>query len=251
MKYIYKHFYQDIVNRMPGQFGEVTYTRSPVGGNFLAEENPEDPATFLKISSAEIVDNFKDRKHATDLYLAGFFGGKEQVQTGYIGKWNDAIYDIAKIYYIITDDGPREMIMVKYNGMSLSNLNGVQYICNIDGNMMDCYPEEGDILFDNYEEAEKYYNDIHKGVIKQRSAEEVKQKLEELKALYGIKNITDLGDGIYAGQMSGSNFYYKGNQYICPIGIRCSHPVNKIIEIKDGKVSFNEWETTCNGQSEK
>jgi hypothetical protein len=42
--------------------------------------------------------------------------------------------------------------------------------------MMDCSPEEGDILFDNFEEASKYFKDVYVGEMK------LKRELEEREA---------------------------------------------------------------------
>jgi hypothetical protein len=64
---------------------------------------------------------------------------------------------------------------------------------------MDCSPEEGDVLFDNFEEASKYFKDVYIGEIKlkieleEREVQRIKDEAEN------GKPIESLGDGTYIG----------------------------------------------------
>jgi len=65
---------------------------------------------------------------------------------------------------------------------------------------MDCSPEEGDVLFDDFEEASKYFKDVYIGEMKlKREAEEKEvQRIKDEEE--NGKPIESLGDGTYIGQ---------------------------------------------------
>ena len=223
--------------------GDVDYE---FGGCFMpCEGEYEDHPLFL--SPINIIDKYKDHDHEADCYITKFTYmtqmDKERIHSGYIGKWVDNIDKEAKLYYIIMNDGPHKMFITKFNNMQFTGTSDVQYVVNIDNKMMDCIPEEGDILFDNKEEASEYFKNEYAKDLQaklQAFAEAERKRLEEEEFK---KHVESLGDGTYVGQMTGCMFYYRGNEYICPIAKRCSFPVNTIIEIKNGKVSFKEWGT--------
>lgn len=221
--------------------GDVEYE---FGGSFMPcegtyEEHP------LYMTDPFVVQKYKDIAYESKLELAKFFGCEADINDGYIGKWNPEINKHAKIYYILMDDGPHEIFLTKYNDMKfVSNVQTAQYVVNINGNMMDCSPEEGDILFDDFEEASKYFKNVYIGEmnLKRELEEKEAQRLKD--ELENGKPIESLGDGTYIGQQAAYTFYYKGEKYKMPIGIRCSHPTNTIVDIKNGKVSIRNWITS-------
>lgn len=241
MKYIYKLEIGDI-NVGQGILNAPKYEKHCFGGSFLPcegeyEEHP------LRLSPCELISKYRDYQHEHKRYLAGFFGGRDKTDTGYIGKWDSNIDNGAKIYYILMEDGPHKLFIVKFNGLSMSNILGIQYVVEVDGNMMDCFPEDGDILFDNFEEAQTYYNSKeYRDILQQNAIQQVeaeKTVVDDTKP----KPITILGDGTYIGQQAGYIFYYQGYEFISPIKIDTEFPTNQFINIKDGKVTYLNWET--------
>ena len=218
--------------------GDIEYE---FGGSFMPcegtyEEHP------LYMSDSFIIQKYKDIAHEAKLELAKFFGGEVAVNDGYIGKWDPEINKHAKIYYILMEDGPHEIFLTKYNDMKfVSNVQSVQYVVNINGNMMDCSPEEGDVLFDDFEEASKYFKDVFIGEMQlKREAEEKEAQRIKDEAENG-KPIESLGDGIYIGQLIGNAFYYQGQKFKSPISVNGC--LNTVIDIKNGKVSQRDWFT--------
>ena len=65
---------------------------------------------------------------------------------------------------------------------------------------MDCSPEEGDILFDDFEEASKYFKDVYVGEMKIKHEAEEKDAQRINDELENGKPIESLGDGTYIGQ---------------------------------------------------
>ena len=74
--------------------------------------------------------------------------------------------------------------------------------------MMDCSPEESDVLFDDFEEASKYFKDVYvekmklKRELEEKEAQRIKDEIEN------GKPIESLGDGTYIGQLSDHIFIY-------------------------------------------
>ena len=64
---------------------------------------------------------------------------------------------------------------------------------------MDCSPEEGDILFDNFEEASKYFKDVYIGEMKLKRELEEKEAQRAKDEAENGKPIESLGDGTYIG----------------------------------------------------
>lgn len=222
--------------------GDIEYE---FGGSFIPSEGAYEEHP-LYMTSAEVLEKYKDKEQFAKQQFASFFGeeAKQAVNTGYIGKWNPDISKQANIYYILMPDGPHEMFLTYYNDMKfITNVQQVQYVVNINGNMMDCTPEENDVLFDNFEEASKYFKDVYLGELKVQAeiAAKEAQRIEDEKI--NGKPIESLGDGTYIGQQSAYEFYYQGQKYKSPIGIRCSFPTNVIVDIRNGKVSFRDWGT--------
>ena len=217
------------------------------GGSFMPcegtyEEHP------LYLSPMDIIDKYKDRAHELDCYISKFTYmtelDKQRVYSGYIGKWNNNIDKESKIYYILMPDGPHKMFITNFNNMQFTpEITKVQYVVNINGNMMDCIPEEGDVLFDDFEEASKYFKDVYIGKMKLKHEAEEKETQRIKDEEENGKPIESLGDGIYIGQQAGNIFYYQGQKFKSPIGIRCIWPINVIIDIKDGKVYHRDWTT--------
>ena len=138
------------------------------------------------------------------------------------------------------EDGPHEIFLSKYDDMKfVSNTQSAQYVVNINGNMMDCSPEEGDILFDNFEEASKYFKDVYINEITLKSELEEKEAQRAKDEAENGKPIESLGDGTYIGQLIGNNFYFNGQKFKSPI--RANGCLNVVIDIKNGKVSQRDW----------
>ena len=66
--------------------------------------------------------------------------------------------------------------------------------------MIDCTPEENDILFDDFEEASKYFKDVYVGEMKLKCETEEKEAQRIKNELENGKPIESLGDGTYIGQ---------------------------------------------------
>ena len=123
----------------------------------------------------------------------------------------------------------------------VSNTQSAQYVVNINGNMMDCSPEEGDILFDNFEEASKYFKDVYISEMKLKRELEEKEAQRAKDEAENGKPIEILGDGTYIGQLIGNSFYFNGQKFKSPI--RANDCLNVVIDIKNGKVSQRDWYT--------
>ena len=212
------------------------------GGSFMPCEGTYDEHP-LYITKPEVVQKYRDKIHQSKLQMAKFFEGESEIDNGYIGIWDPDINKHAIIYYIIMEDGPHEIFLTKYDDMKfVSNVQSAQYVVNINGNMMDCSPEEGDVLFDDFEEASKYYKDVYIGEMK------LKRELEEKEAQRikdeeeNGKPIESLGDGTYIGQLIGNSFYFNGQKFKSSISANgCLNVV--VIDIKNGKVSQRDWFT--------
>ena len=218
--------------------GDIEYE---FGGSFMPCEGTykEHP---LYITKPEVVQKYRDKIHQSKLQMAKFFGGESEIDNGYIGIWNPDINKYAIIYYIIMEDGPHEIFLTKYDDMKfVSNVQSAQYIVNINGNMMDCSPEEGDVLFDDFEEASKYYKDVYVGEMKLKHEAEEKEAQRIKDELENGKPIESLGDGTYIGQLIGNSFYFNGQKFKSPIS--ANGCLNTVIDIKNGKVSQRDWFT--------
>ena len=134
----------------PKQF--LQRIRQPICGGFL----PEDGKTDLYLTDNIVIQNYRDKIQQSLDYLAGYFGEESKKDsTGYLGIWTKELEENSTIYYFIYDNKIIKMILNKPTEF-IQNPLGIQYIANIDGNMVDVIPDEGDVLFDNYEEAEDY-----------------------------------------------------------------------------------------------
>lgn len=157
MKYIYKPIEIENINR---------YTNKPytqlIGASFVSEDNK---TNNLLLSNNFIIDKNSDKIAKSLQDMSCFFGGSGELRKdlqGYIGKWTDEINKNCNVYYLISDNEIYEIILLKYNNVNFSNLAAIQYIANINGKMMDIIPDINDCLFDNYEEAKIYLNELKK-----------------------------------------------------------------------------------------
>lgn len=115
-------------------------------------ENGERP----EITDPEIIVRNKDWVQANNDYLAGFFGYSPSNNTGYVGKWSDDLETNAKIYYYVDENYIREFIISHYNEIGFTNdLEGSDYFINIDGKLMQAMADPGDVIYDNFDEAEE------------------------------------------------------------------------------------------------
>ena len=229
---------------------------------FIPENN--DYEHCVQITNREDLDKYITNNNEIDSYFEQFFGKIKNPNPGFIDNWNDKMYNDKNIhiYYTLMNDGPHEFILtLRKDGFKVSPLlkndkNGnvtqthLLYMIRIDDEILDCTPDEGDYLFDTKAEAEEYYQTYleeqkakYDEYLKQ---EEERKKVEEFKS-----KVESLGDGTYIGQMAGCKFYYQGNEYISPVGIRTSHPQNVVLDIKDGKVSIRDWGTPYDKWLEK
>lgn len=211
------------------------------GGSFMPCEGTYEEYP-LYITKSEVVQKYRDKIHQSKLQMAKFFGGESEIDNGYIGLWDPDINKHAIIYYIIMEDGPHEIFLTKYDDMKfVSNVQTAQYVVNINGNMMDCSPEEGDVLFDDFEEASKYYKDVYIGEMKLKRDAEEKEAQRIKDEMENGKPIESLGDGTYIGQLIGNSFYFNGQKFKSPIS--ANGCLNAVIDIKNGKVSQRDWFT--------
>lgn len=110
---------------------------------------------MYELTDREVVNKLKDQQFNCMNYLSGFFGGEyAKADSGYIGKWDDDISKDGKVYYFVQDGIVHKMIICEYDGMTMTNVTGHQYIMEYNGQALDCIPEEGDIIYDNIQEAE-------------------------------------------------------------------------------------------------
>lgn len=160
MKYTFKYQFASVPTACPGPFGDVQYTQICTGGCYLSD----DEKSTIDITPYEVVLRNIDQKKACMDYINSFFPKEWWEDTynptnyAYIGKWPEDESDI-KLYYFIQDNTIHKLFAVINNSLNLTSI-GCQYIVNYDGQMLDSIPEEGDIIFSSYEEAEKYKNKV-------------------------------------------------------------------------------------------
>lgn len=250
-------------NTKPEDVGKIDHE---FGYCFMPEDN--NLTHCVLVTKREFLDKYITNHNEEENYLESFFGAVGNNDPGFIDNWNDdLLYDEnIHVYYTLFNGGAHEFIITNRNeGLKYSPIcqnvkdlrTGIEqlmtnliYMSNIDGRLMDCEPEEGDCIFDTKEEAEEYYP-IYLEQVKQKVAE-IKKQQDELESKNILEpKVESLGDGTYIGQMAGCIFYYQGNKYMSPIGIRTSHPQNVILDIKNGKVSFRNWGTPYDKWLEK
>lgn len=220
---------------------------------FVPEDESIDPFKYpILITPYECLKKYIKVNHNEEDYLMQYVEPGLQLcklptHTGFVDYWDPACLKDKNVhvYYVIMEDGPHETILVMNENdcLFLNAQNHIRYFVNIDEKLMDCTPDEGDYLFDNRKEAMQYFKKQYADDLKAKLeafAEAEKKRLEEEEFK---KHVESLGDGTYVGQMAGCKFYYQGAEYICPIAKRCSFPVDTIIDIRNGKVSFREWGT--------
>lgn len=139
------------------------------GGYFI----PDDKKTQVELTSEFLIRENKDKINASKIYLSSYFKADPSEvsyalanpsqrnpnapDTNYIGKWSDNVEANAKIYYVIVDGQIRKLIFSKpIEFGTQTDVFGVIYIIEDDGNMVYCTPDEGDVMFDNLKEAKKY-----------------------------------------------------------------------------------------------
>lgn len=210
-----------------------------------------------QVTKREDLDKYIANNNERDSYFEQFFGKIRNPNPGFIDNWNDKLYDDENIhiYYTLMDDGPHEFILtLRKDGFKLAPLmktdeNGnvtdthLLYMININGEIYDCTPDEGDYIFDTRKEAKDYYQTY---LEEQKEKEKVLRKLQqEIEDQLRFKNkVESLGNGTYIGQMAGCKFYFQGNEYISPIGIKTTQPQNVVLDVKNGEVSIRDWGTS-------
>lgn len=148
MKFIYKQQYKYIPN--------INFYLPDVKTLVSSRFESEDSKTELKITDPEIIMRNKDWIQANNDYLAGFFGNGVSTNSGYIGIWSEDLEQNANLYYINVDGKTTEFIISKYNELGFTNdLDGLDYFVHLDGKLMSALIEDGDIIYDNYEEAKQ------------------------------------------------------------------------------------------------
>ena len=153
MKYTFKNQFAKVPNKVVNPLLGVTYTDVYVGGSFL----PDDNVSCLEMTPYDIIYRNTDIINKGLDYLGAFMGETtKKTQDGYIGKWSKDIDDNAKIYYLINNDKITKLIITPYEELYISNPLGCQYIIEQDNDMYDAFPEEDDVLFDSYDEAQQY-----------------------------------------------------------------------------------------------
>lgn len=143
-----------------------------IGGTFYPESEDINE-TDLMLTDYDVVYRNRDYNRAFVNDFMKYLGHVDLPDAEYIGKWTDDIDNNAHIYYIIDGSTVRKFIMVRHGEMTFTNINGasdIQFIVNIDGKMSDCFLDDGDLLFTDYDEAFNY-------VIEMQN----KQKKEETK----------------------------------------------------------------------
>ncbi|WQJ53616.1 MAG: hypothetical protein [Wendovervirus sonii] len=191
MKYTYRKIYEYIPvspypmkqalsainNAMQGNSFDLKNLNSEVteifmGGTFYPESEDINE-TDLMLTDYDVVYRNRDYNRAFVNDFMKYLGHVDLPDAEYIGKWTDDIDNNAHIYYIIDGNTVRKFIMVRHGEMTFTNINGasdIQFIVNIDGKMSDCFLDDGDLLFTDYDEAFNY-------VIEMQN----KQKKEETK----------------------------------------------------------------------
>lgn len=274
MKYIYINIVGKIATKSPGglfqavelaqrekrsltdedykNLGKMDYS---FGACFIPENG--DPFEHpLEVTNYDVIKSHIKTNHDKDnsSYLEQFFGATINPNAGFMDDWTEELTDDpdAFIYYVLMEDGPHQIILTIPDdlGLEFGGLTKIMYLVNINDKIMICTPDIGDYLFNTLEEANGYYG-TYLNEIRERERLARQEEVRKQRELNRIKNVEELGDGTYVGYMMGCMFYYDGQQFKCPFGIRQSHPANKIIKVINGKaemVSFGTYDDWLSGK---
>lgn len=149
---------------------DMTY-KKPIGGLFMSDDGQ---VADLQLTPNTIILHNKSYIQCKSLNdLGSFLNFTTPSDEGYLGEWDETVDNTAQIYYTIIDTEIVPIFICKpVNVMKLTNTISVQYVIkkkcpngNIYG-MYDCIPEEGDLLFDDFDEAVQELKKIKRNQLK-------------------------------------------------------------------------------------
>ena len=149
---------------------DMTY-KKPIGGLFMSDDSQ---VADLQLTPNTIILHNKSYIQCKSLNdLGSFLNFTTPADEGYLGEWGETVDNTAQIYYTIIDTEIVPIFICKpVNVMKLTNTISVQYVIkkkcpngNIYG-MYDCIPEEGDLLFDDFDEAVQELKKIKRNQLK-------------------------------------------------------------------------------------
>lgn len=149
---------------------DTTY-KKPIGGLFMSDDGQ---VADLQLTPNTIILHNKSYIQCKSLNdLGSFLNFTTPADEGYLGEWDETVDNTAQIYYTIIDTEIAPIFICKpVNVMKLTNTISVQYVIkkkcpngNIYG-MYDCIPEEGDLLFDDFDEAVQELKKIKRNQLK-------------------------------------------------------------------------------------
>ena len=151
---------------------DTTY-KKPIGGLFMSDDGQ---VADLQLTPNTLILHSKSYIQCKSLNdLGSFLNFTTPADEGYLGEWDETIDNNAQIYYTIIDTEIVPIFICKpvnANTMKLTNVINTQYVIkkkcpngNICG-MYDCIPEEGDLLFDDFDEAVQELKKIKRNQLK-------------------------------------------------------------------------------------
>ena len=149
---------------------DTTY-KKPIGSLFMSDDGQ---VADLQLTPNTIILHNKSYIQCKSLNdLGSFLNFTTPADEGYLGEWDETVGNAAHIYYTIIDTEIVPIFICKpVNVMKLTNTISVQYVIkkkcpngNIYG-MYDCIPEEGDLLFDDFDEAVQELKKIKRNQLK-------------------------------------------------------------------------------------
>lgn len=149
---------------------DMTY-KKPIGGLFMSDDGQ---VADLQLTPNTIILHNKSYIQCKSLNdLGSFLNFTTPADEGYLGEWDETVDNTTQIYYTIIDTEIVPIFICKpVNVMKLTNTISVQYVIkkkcpngNIYG-MYDCIPEEGDLLFDDFDEAVQELKKIKRNQLK-------------------------------------------------------------------------------------
>lgn len=163
MRFIFKYQIVNVPAQSCFSFGlsQTGVREVPIctGGSFVPMDNENDN---IELTDEQVLLRNKDWTAACCDWVKSFIGGGKSYDTGYIGKWSEDVDKNAKIYYFVNDGIIHKMFFTRYAELGMSNVLNIVNVIQLDGKMMDCTPDEGDIIYSTYKEAEKALNKIKK-----------------------------------------------------------------------------------------
>lgn len=149
---------------------DMTY-KKPIGGLFMSDDGQ---VADLQLTPNTIILHNKSYIQCKSLNdLGSFLNFTTPADEGYLGEWDETVGNTAQIYYTIIDNEIVPIFICKpVNVLKLTNTISVQYVIKKkcpNGNMYgmyDCIPEEGDLLFDDFDEAVQELKKIKRNQLK-------------------------------------------------------------------------------------